>query len=895
MESTKNVVSFVSNEEDEIQKPTLNLVDRRDPNETSMVSQDRVHQIHDVEDPEKLLNSIVTSRQIVRTTANAKLVQIGQQMDFLQARKVVLKCRRDEKLHEEVACNFQKKPLTTYHLYERPNGGQQYFSMLSPAEWGKSLKSTYLGSYRLEADGSFTRMDQTDEFDDDRSRQFRALAEKMAGTEPWDLILDNGAYNAKLGYSTDEEPRVVHNQIFKGRSERHRNFVADELNECHDKSKLFYMSPFERGYLVNWDYEFEIWDRLFGSECLNVDFKHTRLLLTDPSMLVSAIQRRTEEIVFETYQFNALNLTCAPTLIGLFEYQMNGNENTIVVDSGYSFTHVIPYHLGKAIGNGIRRIDIGGKALTNQLKEWISYKQLDVKDETFIVNHCKEKLCFITRDIKRDMEMAFSLRSNNKIRREYVMPDYSNLMEGYVCQELGQASETPKISLCAERFLTPELLFHPNDIGIEQCGIVEAIENSIKSVCKKHPDFGNELKNNVVCTGGNSLIDGFAERIRQDLRPLIDESENFNVVRAENPITYAWTCAQQLLQTNNKILENGYLTHKMYNEIGADGIYAYQLQRLEMTSGAIVERNQDATVYVGGLDEKVSESVLWELFVQAGPVVSVNMPKDRITGTHQGFGFVEFMGEEDADYAIKIMNMIKLFGKPIKVNKASANEKNIDVGANLFVGNLDLEVDEKLLFDTFSAFGMILQVPKIMRDPESGNSKGFAFVNFASFEASDMALEAMNGQYLCNRAITCSYAFKKDAKGERHGTAAERLLASQNPLFQQDRPHQIFSDMPGTPRHAAQTAQQVAAAVGLPVMGQMPPPQGFPMHSMMGAMPPGQFIPPPNAAMMMMHSNYQAYPQMGMPPMIPPPPPTASSVPPPPPPIPNIPPPPPPM
>lgn len=45
------------------------------------------------------------------------------------------------------------------------------------------------------------------------------------------------------------------------------------------------------------------------------------------------------------------------------------------------------------------------------------------------------------------------------------------------------------------------------------------------------------------------------------------------------------------------------------------------------------------------------------------------MPKDRITNQHQGYGFVEFMGEEDADYAIKIMNMIKLYGKPIRVNK----------------------------------------------------------------------------------------------------------------------------------------------------------------------------------------------------------------------------------
>lgn len=59
-----------------------------------------------------------------------------------------------------------------------------------------------------------------------------------------------------------------------------------------------------------------------------------------------------------------------------------------------------------------------------------------------------------------------------------------------------------------------------------------------------------------------------------------------------------------------------------------------------------------------------------------------------------------------------------------------------------------------------------------MRDPDTGNSKGYAFINFASFEAADAALEAMNGQFLCNRAISISFAFKKDSKGERHGSAA---------------------------------------------------------------------------------------------------------------------------
>ena len=48
------------------------------------------------------------------------------------------------------------------------------------------------------------------------------------------------------------------------------------------------------------------------------------------------------------------------------------------------------------------------------------------------------------------------------------------------------------------------------------------------------------------------------------------------------------------------------------------------------------------------------------------------MPKDRISMTHQGYGFCEFLTEEHADYACKIMNQIKLFGKPIRVNMASS-------------------------------------------------------------------------------------------------------------------------------------------------------------------------------------------------------------------------------
>lgn len=106
-------------------------------------------------------------------------------------------------------------------------------------------------------------------------------------------------------------------------------------------------------------------------------------------------------------------------------------------------------------------------------------------------------------------------------------------------------------------------------------------------------------------------------------------------------------------------------------------------------------------------------------------------------------------------------------------------------------------MDEKQLFDTFGAFGGIIGNPSISRDPESDVSKGFGFINFESFEASDKAIECMNNQYLANRQIQVAYAFKKDTPGERHGSEAERLLADKRKKKSKFQPHLHFSGGPG--------------------------------------------------------------------------------------------------
>ena len=193
--------------------------------------------------------------------------------------------------------------------------------------------------------------------------------------------------------------------------------------------------------------------------------------------------------------------------------------------------------------------------------------------------------------------------------------------------------------------------------------------------------------------------------------------------------------------------------------------------------GVIEEKNEAATVKVTNLDPECDETLLWELMTQAGPLATCNIIKDKDTGDSQGMAYVEFKMEEDADYAMKILNMVKLFGTAIRIQKLGEGPSSqlIDIGANIFVGNLDVDVDEKLLADTFSTFGPLARQPHIAKE-SSGESRGFGFVNFENFDAADKAIDAMNGKFIMGQKVHVKYALRKDGKTE-HGGESERLLA----------------------------------------------------------------------------------------------------------------------
>ncbi|XP_073441376.1 RNA-binding protein 7 [Dendrobates tinctorius] len=80
----------------------------------------------------------------------------------------------------------------------------------------------------------------------------------------------------------------------------------------------------------------------------------------------------------------------------------------------------------------------------------------------------------------------------------------------------------------------------------------------------------------------------------------------------------------------------------------------------------------DRTLFVGNLDPRATEELLFELFLQAGPAVNVKIPKDK-DGTSKLFAFVQFKHEESVPYGMNLLNGVKLFGRPLKIQYRSGS------------------------------------------------------------------------------------------------------------------------------------------------------------------------------------------------------------------------------
>ncbi|KAB5591148.1 Actin-like protein ARP6 [Ceratobasidium theobromae] len=386
------------------------------------------------------------------------------------------------------------------------------------------------------------------------------------------VVFDNGAHTIKCGLSnSDEEPKFIPNTVIRLKGEKNKQFIGPEFDESLDYSIVHYRLPFERGYLTDWDVEKAVWDRtFFGKNGFKIDPHDHSFLVTEPNFNMHSIQETYDQMVFEEWEFSSYYRCPSAALVSSSDIftppDQPQPECAVVVDSGFSFTHVTPVlqhisspglsQLGNEILPGsiqwpsVRRLNIGGKLLTNHLKELVSFRHWDMTESTHIINQIKEACCFVSTNFSRDLEICRSNLNSNSISQSYVLPSFATEppRPGYIRTSTSPALEESDtiLPMNNERFVVPEVLFHPSDIGLAQVGLPETIAHSIESL---PADMRGVAWANIGLVGGNCLFDGFEKRLYDELVALAPSEHEVCLYRAKNPLTSTFHAARTLAQS----------------------------------------------------------------------------------------------------------------------------------------------------------------------------------------------------------------------------------------------------------------------------------------------------------------------------------------------------------
>ena len=328
------------------------------------------------------------------------------------------------------------------------------------------------------------------------------------------IIIDNGTGYIKAGFSGTDMPATNFASVV-GRPKTQGIMVGTSTQEFYvggqalEKKGVLKLSyPVAHGVVESWDDMEKIWQYCFASE-LRVDPSEYNVLLTEAPLNPLKNREKMTEIMFSNFNVTGMYIAIQAVL----SLYSAGKFTGIVYDSGDGVTHLVPIYDGYALPHSVKRMNLAGRDLTAYLQKLLLERgiKLDSSAEFEIVKDIKEKLGYVALDFKEEMA---KYNSGGIGERSFEMPDGSVINVGN------------------EVFRCNEALFQPSLIGKEFDGADKLTFESIKSA---EIDVRKDLYENIVLSGGSTLITGLPERLTKEVKALAPQNMSSRV-KVYNPV-----------------------------------------------------------------------------------------------------------------------------------------------------------------------------------------------------------------------------------------------------------------------------------------------------------------------------------------------------------------------
>lgn len=248
------------------------------------------------------------------------------------------------------------------------------------------------------------------------------------------IVIDNGSGTIRAGFAGEEIPssyfpsfvgRPKHPRVMAGGLEGDV-FIGRRADDYRGLLKIRY--PLEHGIVTDWDDMEKIWHYVYENELKTQPEDHP-VLLTEPPLNPRRNRDIAAQIMFETFNVPALHLSIQAVL----SLYASGRTTGVVLDSGDGVSHAVPVFEGFAIPNSIRRIDVAGRDVTEQLQTLLRKNGIimHTSAEKEVVRLIKEKVCYVSLDPKREeKDWMATYRKIDSNAPDFVLPDGHRIKVG---------------------------------------------------------------------------------------------------------------------------------------------------------------------------------------------------------------------------------------------------------------------------------------------------------------------------------------------------------------------------------------------------------------------------------------------------------------------------------